>query len=78
MSSKRADSSVSDAKRANLSARKKERIKLPNYGDGVGVNRSYHISEFFSHPSGIEAIINSRALQSYQPIDSNLYRFGFH
>ncbi|XP_057799152.1 uncharacterized protein LOC131014988 [Salvia miltiorrhiza] len=74
LSSKKADFSVSDAKRANLSARKKERIKLPNYGDGVGGNRSYHISEFFSHPSGIEAMLNSRALKSYQPLDSNLYR----
>lgn len=66
--------SNSNAKRANLSARKRERIKLPSYGDGVGRNGAYHISEFFSHPSGIEAILNTRAMQSYQPLDSNLYR----
>lgn len=65
----------SNAKRANLSARKRERIKLPNYGDGVGGNGVCHISEFFNHPSGIEAILNTRAMQSYQPLDSNLYRF---
>ncbi|XP_047970864.1 uncharacterized protein LOC125214049 [Salvia hispanica] len=68
LSSKKAGFSVSGVKRANLTARKKERIKLPNYGGGNG------ISQFFSHPSGIEAILNSRALQSYHPIDSNLYR----
>ncbi|KAL1552630.1 hypothetical protein AAHA92_13403 [Salvia divinorum] len=74
LSSGKADFPVSGVKRANLTARKKERIKLPNGSDGVGGNGSYHISEFFSHPSGIEAILNSRALQSYQPLDSNLYR----
>lgn len=87
---KRADSTVSDAKRlirnvnlsnpngkrAHFSARKKERINLPNYGGRDGGNGSYHISEFFSHPSGIEAVLNSRALQSYHPLDSNLYRFN--
>ncbi|PIN15332.1 hypothetical protein CDL12_12032 [Handroanthus impetiginosus] len=74
VSVKRAKLSDSDAKRANLSARKKERIKLPNYGDGVGGNPIYHISEFFSHPSGVEAILNTRALQTYESLDSNLYR----
>ncbi|KAH6804486.1 DUF1997 family protein [Perilla frutescens var. frutescens] len=72
--SKNVNFSNSNAKRANLSARKKERIKLPNYGEGVGGNGVYHISEFFCHPSGIEAILNTRALQSYHPLDSNLYR----
>ncbi|CAA0814938.1 Protein of unknown function (DUF1997 [Striga hermonthica] len=61
-------------KKANLGARKKERIKLPNYGDRVGENENYHISKFFSHPSGIESILNTSALQSYQFLDSNLYR----
>ncbi|KAK6158652.1 hypothetical protein DH2020_005966 [Rehmannia glutinosa] len=69
VSVKKAKLSEAGAKRANLSARKKERIKLPNYSDGI-----YHISEFFSHPSGIEAILNTRALKSYQSLDSNLYR----
>ncbi|KAL3818391.1 hypothetical protein ACJIZ3_004296 [Penstemon smallii] len=63
--------SVSDSnvKRANLSARKKKRIKLPNYGED-----NYPISDFFSHPSGVEAMLNTKALQSYQSLDSNLYR----
>ncbi|KAI3468463.1 hypothetical protein Pfo_025126 [Paulownia fortunei] len=74
VSVKKAKLSESGAKRANLSARKKERIKLPNYGDGIGGNGIYDISEFFSHPSGVEAILNTRALQSYQSLDSNLYR----
>ncbi|KAL0372014.1 UNVERIFIED_CONTAM: hypothetical protein Scaly_0883000 [Sesamum calycinum] len=69
VSVRRAKLSVSNAKRANLSASKRERIKLPSYGDEI-----YHISEFFSHPSGVEAILNTRALQSYQSLDSNLYR----
>ncbi|KAL7159743.1 hypothetical protein ABFS83_01G048200 [Erythranthe nasuta] len=67
--------SESGAKRANLSAGKNERIKIPNRSDGVnGGSGSYSISEFFSHPSGIEALLNTRALQSYQSLDSNLYR----
>ncbi|KAL8521573.1 hypothetical protein ACS0TY_011918 [Phlomoides rotata] len=72
VSLKRASLSHSDAKRAHLSARKKERVELPNYG--VGRNDKHHMSEFFSHPSGIEAILNTRALESYQSLDSNLYR----
>ncbi|OIT32920.1 PREDICTED: uncharacterized protein LOC109206678 [Nicotiana attenuata] len=66
--------SDSDAKRANLSARKKERIKLPKH-DGIGGdNKSFHISEFLSHKSGVEAMLNKRALQSFESIDSNMYR----
>ena len=66
--------SDSDSKRANLSARKKERIKLPKH-DGIGGdNISFHISEFLSHKSGVEAMLNKRALQSFESIDSNMYR----
>lgn len=66
--------SNSDAKRANLSARKKERIELPKH-DGIGGdNKSLHISEFLSHKSGVEAMLNKRALQSFESIDSNMYR----
>ncbi|GFQ03708.1 hypothetical protein PHJA_002514600 [Phtheirospermum japonicum] len=64
--------SESNAKRANLCATRKERIKLPNYDHGE--NSIYHISEFLSHPSGVESILNTRALQNYQSLDSNLYR----
>ncbi|KAK6129799.1 hypothetical protein DH2020_036452 [Rehmannia glutinosa] len=65
-------SESNNVKRANLSATRKERIRLPNYGHGE--NKIYHISEFLSHPSGVEAILNTRALQSYHSLDSNLYR----
>lgn len=66
--------SNSDAKIANLSARKKERIKLPKR-DGIGGDdKSLHISEFLSHKSGVEAMLNKRALQSFEYIDSNMYR----
>ncbi|XP_016574029.1 uncharacterized protein LOC107871604 isoform X3 [Capsicum annuum] len=66
--------SNSDAKRANLSARKKERIELPKHDGTGGDNKSLHISEFLSHKSGIEAMLNKRALQSFESIDSNIYR----
>ncbi|CAL5434740.1 unnamed protein product [Camellia sinensis] len=70
----KAESSFSNVKRANLAARKKDRVKLPNYNDGGGGKRIYHISEFLSHPSGIEAILNTSALQTFQFLDANLYR----
>nr|QOS14438.1 hypothetical protein [Solanum tuberosum] len=66
--------SNSDAKRANLSARKKDRIKLPKHDSIGGDNKSLHISEFLSHKSGVEAMLNKRALQSIESIDSNTYR----
>ncbi|KAK6782733.1 hypothetical protein RDI58_020529 [Solanum bulbocastanum] len=66
--------SNSDAKRANLSARKKDRIKLPKLDSIGGDNKSLHISEFLSHKSGVEAMLNKRALQSFESIDSNTYR----
>lgn len=65
--------SESNAKKANLSATKKERIKLPNYDDGYG-GKSFHISEFLRHPSGIQAMLNTSALQNYEALDSNTYR----
>lgn len=65
--------SSSNAKKANLSATRKDRIKLPNY-DSDSVGKAYHISEFLSHPSGIQAMLNTSALQSFQFIDTNTYR----
>ncbi|XP_031102893.1 uncharacterized protein LOC116006597 isoform X1 [Ipomoea triloba] len=62
----------SKTKKANLSATKNERIKLPTYSNGS--QEAFHISKFLSHPSGIEAILNKRALQSLQSLNSNLYR----
>ncbi|XP_027330116.1 uncharacterized protein LOC113846259 isoform X2 [Abrus precatorius] len=63
----------SNEKKANLFAAKKERIKLPTYRNGLG-GKKYHISEFLSHPSGIAAVLNTKALQSFQSIDANTYR----
>ncbi|KAG6397216.1 hypothetical protein SASPL_143382 [Salvia splendens] len=64
--------STPNVKKANLFAARKERIKIPIYSDAE--NSNYHISQFFRHPSGIEAILNLKALQSCQSLDSNLYR----
>ncbi|XLR00725.1 hypothetical protein S83_066923, partial [Arachis hypogaea] len=66
------DSSGSNVKRANLSAAKSERIKLPDYNDGVG-GKKYHISEFLRQPSGIAAVLNMRALQTFESLDANTY-----
>ncbi|OVA19337.1 Protein of unknown function DUF1997 [Macleaya cordata] len=64
--------SRSNAKIANLSARRKETFKLPNFDDGCG--RMYPISEFLTHPSAVEAVLNTNAFQSFQQLDSNTYR----
>lgn len=66
-------SSDSNVKKANLFATKKERVNLPTYDDVVG-SKKYHISEFLSQPSGIAAVLNTKALQSFQSLDANTYR----
>ncbi|XP_038984404.1 uncharacterized protein LOC120111418 [Phoenix dactylifera] len=53
---------------AYLSARRKERIELPDYGGPIT------FSDFVNHPSGVEALLNTRALHSFRPLDSNTYR----
>ncbi|XP_059459603.1 uncharacterized protein LOC132189098 isoform X2 [Corylus avellana] len=65
--------SESNAKKANLSAARKERIKLPSYDDGCG-DKTLHISEFLSHPSGIQAMLNTSALQDFQALNNDTYR----
>jgi hypothetical protein len=65
--------SESNAKKANLSAARKQRIKLPSYDDGSG-GKPFHISEFLRHPSGIQAMLNTSALQDFQALDTNTYR----
>lgn len=70
--------SESNAKKANLSAARKERIKLPSYDDGCG-DKTLHISEFLSHPSGIQAMLNTSALQDFQALNNDTYRsFPFY
>ncbi|XP_022131395.1 uncharacterized protein LOC111004622 isoform X2 [Momordica charantia] len=69
----KATNSETNTKRANLFVTRKEKIKLPSYSDSRG-GRTYHISEFLCHPSGIEAMLNKNALQSFQLLDANTYR----
>lgn len=56
-------------RRARLSARRRESIRLldvlPDRGgaaDGIG--------EFLRHPAGVESLLNTRALQSFAPVES--------
>ena len=65
--------SESSAKKANLSAAKRERIQLPNYGTDHG-NEKLLIGEFLSHPSAIQALLNTNALKSFQCLGTNTYR----
>ncbi|KAK1274793.1 hypothetical protein QJS04_geneDACA004176 [Acorus gramineus] len=58
-------------KTAKLSAEHKERIILPGYADDR--NRTFPIGEFLRHPSGMESMLNTKALQSFQSLDSNTY-----
>ncbi|KAI3963668.1 hypothetical protein MKW98_021908 [Papaver atlanticum] len=73
------DSPRPNAKIANLSATRKERVKLPKIDydeekvDGCE-RRLYTISEFLSHPSGVEAILNTNAMQNFESLDANTYR----
>nr|XP_023907594.1 uncharacterized protein LOC112019284 isoform X2 [Quercus suber] len=66
--------SESNVKKANLSATRKERIKLPNYDDDCCGGKTFHISEFLCHPSGIQAMLNTSSLHSFQALDTNTYR----
>lgn len=61
--------SMSNAKKANLCATRKERIKLLDSEIG-------DFGEFLNHPSGILALLNTDALQSFQFLDANTYRFS--
>ncbi|KAL5558288.1 hypothetical protein UlMin_034499 [Ulmus minor] len=61
----------SHTKKANLSATRKERVQLPNYGDDF---EKFHISEFLSHPSAIETLLNTKAMKSFHSLATNTYR----
>ncbi|KAF8036708.1 hypothetical protein BT93_C2425 [Corymbia citriodora subsp. variegata] len=67
ISMQRVEMSESAAKTANLSASRKQVLRLPNYDQ-------YPISQFLSHPSGVQAMLNTRALQSFQFLDADTYR----
>lgn len=45
---------------------------LPEYTDGRG--RAFSIREFLHHPSGVEALLNTRALEGFESLGSNTYR----
>lgn len=63
---------ISSSKQANLSASRKQRIQLQSNRE----KKELTFSEFLKHPSGMEAVINAKALQSYQLVDDdeNTYR----
>ncbi|XP_010525838.1 PREDICTED: uncharacterized protein LOC104803576 [Tarenaya hassleriana] len=66
---------VSSSKKANLSASKKQRIKLPiPLEDDVNEGKKLAFGEFLNHPSGMEAVLNVNALQSYHSLGDNTYR----
>lgn len=62
---------ISSSKKANLTASSKQRIQLQSNRE-----KELTFSEFLKHPSGMEAVINAKALQSYQLVDDddNTYR----
>ncbi|XP_071693358.1 uncharacterized protein [Rutidosis leptorrhynchoides] len=62
----------SNVKKARLSASKQDRVRIPVVGDKG--EKIYPVKEFLSHPSGIEALLNTHALQSVQQLDTTTYR----
>ncbi|XP_068639171.1 uncharacterized protein [Aristolochia californica] len=68
----KADSTETISKKANLFAEQKQKITLPSYSSSSG--KVYSFREFLSHPLGIESLLNTRALQSFEYLDSNTYR----
>lgn len=65
--------SESNTKRANLSAAKRGRVQLPNYGNEFG-SEKFHIGEFLRNPSAIQALLNANALKSFQSLGTDTYR----
>ncbi|EMS53120.1 hypothetical protein TRIUR3_01975 [Triticum urartu] len=51
-------------RRARLSARRRESIRLLDVLPGQG-----GIGEFLRHPAGVESLLNTRALQSFAPVE---------
>lgn len=68
----KAEFQESKGRKAQFVAERKERTQLPRYADDCG--RVYQFSEFLSHPLGLESILNARAMQSFQNLDSNTFR----
>lgn len=59
-------------RKANLFAKRSERISLPIYKDSIGMPQP--ISSFFSHPSGTTSMLNTSALQEFECLGPNTYR----
>lgn len=59
-------------RKANLFAKRSERISLPIYKDSIGMPQP--ISNFFSHPSGTTSMLNTSALQDFECLGPNTYR----
>jgi hypothetical protein len=58
-------------RRARLSARRRESIRLLDVlPDQGGAARDGSIGEFLRHPAGVESLLNTRALQSFAPVES--------
>uniref|UniRef100_A0ACD5Y2L1 Uncharacterized protein n=1 Tax=Avena sativa TaxID=4498 RepID=A0ACD5Y2L1_AVESA len=59
-------------RQARLSARRRETIRLldvlPDQGAAA---RDGSIGEFLRHPAGVESLLNTRALQSFAPVESD-------
>ncbi|KAL5699709.1 hypothetical protein ACHQM5_030576 [Ranunculus cassubicifolius] len=54
---------------AKLFAGRRERVEFPNYDD-----QSHRFSEFLSQPAGFKSILNTKAVDDFQCLDSNTYR----
>lgn len=58
-------------RQARLSARRRESIRLLDVlPDQGGAARDGSIGEFLRHPAGVESLLNTRALQSFAPAES--------
>ncbi|CAM0912014.1 unnamed protein product [Alopecurus aequalis] len=56
-------------RQARLSARRRESIRLQDVLPDQGGAAS-GIGEFLRHPAGVESLLNTRALQSFEPVES--------
>lgn len=68
----KAEVQESKGRKAQFIAKRRARTELPRYADDCG--RVYQFGEFISHPLGMESILNARAMQSFQNLDSNTFR----
>ncbi|KAL5232103.1 hypothetical protein ABZP36_030879 [Zizania latifolia] len=67
------------SRRARLSARRRERTRLLDVMEDGGVGGG-GIGEFLRQPAGVQSLLNTRALQSFVPVESepNTFRCTLH